>query len=115
MPKRIRFNAEPQHKLVVGKVEISGGKEGTVPDDVAEELAAADYVDVSIVDGSSAPRWPRSNAEIEELAAKFGIELPQPPPDGSKKVTYAEKVEALEAAGKTPADAAAVGATDTKE
>lgn len=106
---RLRFNAEPQHRLDIGGGKfLHGGDEATVSAELAEAYLAADYVDVSIVDGSRAPTWPRSHEEIDALAERFGVELPQPPADGSRNVSVAEKVAALEEAGKTPADAAAL-------
>lgn len=49
--------------------------------------------------------WPSTHAEIDELAAKLEVTFPDPP-EGKDRLTIAEKVDALEAAGHTPAEGA---------
>lgn len=100
MSKRIRYNAEPQHRLLVGDTEIYGGMEGTVEDTAADELVACDYADVTIVK-SNGPSWPDTNAKLDELAAKVGFTWPAPM-EGKQRLTLVEKIDALTAAGFNP-------------
>lgn len=101
----IRFNAEPHHVLHASGQEILGGQEGNVDADVAERLAAADWVDVTIVD-SKTPRWPRDNDALDAIAQALKVEFPDPVIQGRKPLQVSEKAALLEAAGFTPSDGA---------
>lgn len=101
---RIRFNAEPHHVLRASGQEIWGGTEGNVDSDVAETLAAATWVDVTIVDGKA--RWPRTNEALDAIAQALEVEFPDPVAEGTKPLDVAEKIALLEAAGYSPSDGA---------
>ncbi len=106
----IRFDGEPRHKFEVDGIEIYGGKTGMVSAERANELLAAAWANVSLANESAAI-WPQDDTEIEELAAKLGVELPTITAEGgSVPPTLADKIAALEAAGFTPESAAAQAA-----
>jgi hypothetical protein len=111
---RIRYNAEPQHVLRVDGQEIWGGKEGNVDAATAEQLAAADWIDVTIVDDKTV-RWPQGHAEVDAVAKALDVELPDPVVEGRKPLLVAEKIALLEAAGHTPSDGAKALADATKK
>lgn len=113
---RIRFNAEPQHLLVIdAKTSIGGGKEGNVDEDVAAMLVAAEWADVTIVDGTvHPPAWPGTHAELDLIAAKVAVIWPLPQP-GKSNLTVADKQAALELAGLTPESVLEVNPDEEKE
>lgn len=103
---RIRFNAEPQHLLVIdAKTSVGGGKEVDVDEEIAADLVSCGYADVTIVDGSTPePRWPRDHAGMDALAEKLSLRWPNPA-EGKTTITVTEKQAALEEAGFTPESA----------
>lgn len=110
----LRFNAEPHHVLEADGSKCNGGGTITVSAETAKELVAAPWVDVDVVSDEAAPQWPDADAELDALAAKLNVELPQvPEAGGAPAPTIAEKVAALEAAGFTPATAFAAAESTT--
>lgn len=110
----LRFNAEPHHILDADGATCNGGGTINVSAETAETLLAAPWVDVDLADEAAAPQWPDNDDEIDALAAKLDVELPQvPEAGGAPAPTIAEKVAALEAAGFNPATAFAAAESTT--
>lgn len=107
----IRFNGEPGHTLEIdSKTTVEGGKTVKVDQATATKLLAAPWANITLAD-KSAKAWPDSDAELDELAAKLGVELPAVTHEGgTPQLTLADKIAALEAAGYTPESAAAEAA-----
>lgn len=98
---RIRFDAEPHHRLIVDdKTTIRGGKEASVSKERAEYLVRNGF-SVTVVDGTKfSARWPHDDAELDAIAARVGLNWPATAESASLSIE--EKVAALEAAGHTP-------------
>lgn len=104
---RIQFNGRPKDILVIDEnTSVNGGDQIDIDATIAQELAAAPWANVSLVDdkGNVVPKWPDSHDELDEIAGKLGYEFPA---GGGMSVD--EKKTALAEAGFTPPNASASG------
>jgi hypothetical protein len=105
---RIQFNGRPKDMLVIDEnTSVQGGEQIDIDANMAQELAAAPWANVSLVDGNGkpVPKWPNTHPELDAVAEKLGYAFPS---GGGQSV--AEKQTALDDAGFTPVSAPASAA-----
>ncbi len=85
------------HKLITPET----GEEVVTTDTGLEAFLDLGYTRAPEAEEAKEPTWPTSHADLDALAEKLGVTFPAPE-EGKKKLTVAEKIAALEAAGHTP-------------
>lgn len=95
----------PGHLLKLSDTLYLGlGSAAPVDDELAQTLLdSPDIFGVVTVVGGPNLAWPNSHVALDALAEKFTVTFPSPAA-GKQKLSVGEKVAALEAAGRTPAD-----------
>lgn len=93
--KTIRFNAPAHHTLLVGDRVIAGGTTVALPDDQADELLTAPYVDMTEVEENLGAL---DRGALDEFAGQAGVEDPAALPNKNAVIAAINEPQA-EAAG----------------